>query len=238
MRSPSHSKVAGSPAGTPDAEVDWLERYRDGDAQAFRQLVDQYRDRMLQFFYRLCWDRDRAEDLAQDLFLKLMLGSKRYRPEGRMATFVYRVATNLWIDHYRQQRPRPRMFSYDQALLPDDDGVPMSAQDREPAPALEAENQEQRGTLRRALERLTEPHRLVFELAVYQERPYGEISELLQIPVGTVKSRMHNATLALKELLGAAGNAAGNGERGAANGHAASKADAKAHGPRRAGGGA
>jgi hypothetical protein len=49
---------------------------------------------------------------------------------------------------------------------------------------------------------------------------------------------MHNATLALKELLGAAGNAAGNGERGAANGHAASKADAKAHGPRRAGGGA
>lgn len=238
MRSPSHSKVAGSPAGTPDAEVDWLERYRDGDAQAFRQLVDQYRDRMLQFFYRLCWDRDRAEDLAQDLFLKLMLGSKRYRPEGRMATFVYRVATNLWIDHYRQQRPRPRMFSYDQALLPDDDGVPMSAQDREPAPALEAENQEQRGTLRRALERLTEPHRLVFELAVYQERPYGEISELLQIPVGTVKSRMHNATLALKELLGAAGNAAGNPERGAANGAGAGKADAKAHGPRRAGGGA
>lgn len=224
MRSPSHSKVAGSPAGTPDAEIDWLERYRDGDAQAFRQLVDQYRDRMLQFFYRLCWDRDRAEDLAQDLFLKLMLGSKRYRPEGRMATFVYRVATNLWIDHYRQQRPRPRMFSYDQALLPDDDGgLPMTAQDREPAPATEAEHSEQRSTLRRALERLTEPHRLVFELAVYQERPYGEISELLQIPVGTVKSRMHNATLALKELLGQAG--AGQPDVGN-----------KQHGPRRAGG--
>ena len=58
--------------------------------------------------------------------------------------------------------------------------------------------------MRQALERLTEPHRLVFELAVYQERPYSEISELLCIPVGTVKSRMHNATTALKQLLGAA----------------------------------
>ena len=56
--------------------------------------------------------------------------------------------------------------------------------------------------MRRGLERLTEPHRLVFELAVYQERPYGEISELLRIPVGTVKSRMHNAVNALKEMLG------------------------------------
>ena len=100
------------PAG--DGEVDYLARYRDGDAQAFRQLVDACRDRMLQFFYRLCWDRDRAEDLAQDLFLKLLRGSKRYRPEGRMMTFVYRCATNLWIDHYRQQRPRPRVISYDQ----------------------------------------------------------------------------------------------------------------------------
>jgi len=239
MRTPSHSKAAQA-ASPLDADVDWLERYRDGDAQAFRQLVDQYRDRMLQFFYRLCWDRDRAEDLTQDLFLKLMLGSKRYRPEGRMATFVYRVATNLWIDHYRQQRPRPRMVSYDQALLPDDDGVPMSAQEREPAPAIEAEHNEQRGTLRRALERLTEPHRLVFELAVYQERPYGEISELLQIPVGTVKSRMHNATMALKELLG---QATGGGERAAqpdvGSRQDGGRQDAKwQHGPRRAGGSA
>ena len=57
--------------------------------------------------------------------------------------------------------------------------------------------------MRRALESLTEPHRLVFELAVYQERPYGEISDLLGIPVGTVKSRMHNAVQALKQMLGA-----------------------------------
>jgi len=199
--------VSHIPVGGQKGEVDLLARYRDGDGQAFRQLVDAYRDRMLQFFYRLCWDRDRAEDLAQDLFLKLMLASKRYRPEGRMATFVYRCATNLWIDHYRAQKPRPRLLSYDQVMLPDDD----AASTVEPAgptlsPMQSLVDGEEKAALRRALERLTEPHRLVFELAVYQERPYAEISDLLQIPVGTVKSRMHNAIAALKQALIGAGN--------------------------------
>jgi RNA polymerase sigma-70 factor (ECF subfamily) len=194
----SHDKVPASPTGEPDL----LAAYRDGQPGAFRQLVDLYRDRMLQFFYRLCWDRDRAEDLTQDLFLKLMLGSKRYRPEGRMGTFVYRVATNLWIDHYRQQRPRPRFYSFDQVLHRDEGDAPREYAGEQPSPQEQLADGEERAALRRALERLTEPHRLVFELAVYQERPYGEISELLGIPVGTVKSRMHNATTALKQLLG------------------------------------
>jgi RNA polymerase sigma-70 factor (ECF subfamily) len=188
----------------PDAEpeVDHLARYREGEPNAFRQFVDAWRDRMLQFFYRLCWDRDRAEDLVQELFLKLILASKRYRPEGRMSTFVYRVATNLWIDHYRQQRPRPRFHSFDQVVLPGDD-APSTIEYAGPdvAPPQLLADSEEKAAMRRALERLTEPHRLVFELAVYQERPYGEISELLKIPVGTVKSRMHNAVAALKQML-------------------------------------
>lgn len=193
----------------PDGEVDHLARYRAGDGSAFRQLVDAWRERMLQFFYRLCWDRDRAEDLVQELFLKLLLGSRRYRPEGKLSTFVYRVATNLWIDHYRAQRPRPRFCSYDQVVLPgDDEPRTVDYAGVDPSPAQQLADGEERQSLRRALERLTEPHRLVFELAVYQERPYGEIAELLGIPVGTVKSRMHNAVAALKQLLGASRPAA------------------------------
>jgi len=184
-----------------EVEHDLLARYQAGDAQAFRELVDSYRERMLQFFYRLCWDRDRSEDLTQELFIKLMMGSKRYRPEGRMSTFVYRVATNLWIDHYRAQRPRPRFFSFDQVVHPDDDQAPRQYANDDPSPHDQLQDGEERAAMRRSLERLTEPHRLVFELAVYQERPYGEISELLGIPVGTVKSRMHNAVNALKEML-------------------------------------
>ncbi|MGK0261584.1 MAG: RNA polymerase sigma-70 factor (ECF subfamily) [Planctomycetota bacterium] len=202
-RSPN-SKTAAKHAAAANGDVDLLALYRDGEPQAFRQLVDLYRDRMLQFFYRLCWDRQRSEDLTQDLFLKLMLGSKRYRPEGRMATFVYRVATNLWIDHYRQQRPRPRFYSFDQVVHANDDSAPRQYAGDDPSPHDQLSDGEDRAAMRQGLERLTEPHRLVFELAVYQERPYGEISELLGIPVGTVKSRMHNAVHALKEMLGSA----------------------------------
>lgn len=187
----------------PAADIDYLAAYRAGDRQAFRGLVTAYRDRMVQFFFRLCWDRDKAEDLAQDLFLKLLLRSKRYRPEGKMATFVYRVATNLWIDHYRAMRPRPRFHSIDQVMLPSgDEGPRFEHASNEATPAEKLARLEERDAMRQALENLTEPHRLVFELAVYQERPYAEISELLGIPVGTVKSRMHNAVAALKQRLG------------------------------------
>ena len=75
-------------------------------------------------------------------------------------------------------------------------------------PATNAAEDEEKAKLRRAMESLTAPHRIVFELAVYQERPYAEIGQLLGIPVGTVKSRMHNAVNALKELLGQRGEAA------------------------------
>lgn len=196
------------PAPAPEADVDLLAKYREGDSQAFRQLVELYRDRMVQFFYRLCWDRDRAEDLAQDMFVKLLLCSKRYRPEGRMATFIYRVAKNLWIDEYRKLKPRPKLFSYDQPLLPNADrprGQDYAGDDEAPVDRLQ--DNEERAALRHGLESLSEPHRIVFELAVYQERPYAEIAELLGIPVGTVKSRMHNAVAALRQMLGQGGDA-------------------------------
>lgn len=182
----------------PDRDPDLLLAYRGGDADAFRALVAHYQDRMVQFFYRLCWDRDRAEDLCQDLFLKLMQGCRRYRPEGKLSTFVYRVATNLWIDHYRAQRPHRRLFSLDQPAI---DAPTIDVPGHEPDPSDLAAGDEEKARLRRAMESLTAPHRIVFELAVYQERPYAEIGQLLDIPVGTVKSRMHNAVAALKQLL-------------------------------------
>ncbi len=187
------------PPPKPDAsdETDLLARYRDGDPTAFRQLVQSWQDRLLHFFFRLCWDRDRAEDLTQELFLKLMQASRRYRPEGRLSTYVYRVATNLWIDHYRAQRPQPRLYSIDQAIA----GPAMEPAGPGESPLEHASGEEEKQRLRAALERLTEPHRIVFELAVYQQRPYAEIAELLGIPVGTVKSRMHNTVAALRELL-------------------------------------
>ncbi len=192
-------KVPSLAPSQPPADLgDLLDRFRQGEAAAFDRIVGEYERRLVQFFYRLSWDRGQSEDLTQSLFLKLLRGAQRYRPQGRLSTYIFRIATNLWIDHYRAQRPRKPLYSLDQALLAGFD--PES--DRIPAPPLLAEQDEERRRLRKSLEQLTEPHRLVFELAVYQELPYAQISEVLQIPIGTVKSRMHNSVRALKKILG------------------------------------
>lgn len=197
--------MASSPhSSDPDAAAaeDLLQRFREGDAAAFREIVGEYQGRLVQFFYRLCWDRDRAEDFVQDLFMKLLRGARRYRPEGKLSTFIFRVATNLWIDHYRATRPHPRLYSLDQPILGGDATLRSVAPPAdEPGPIDRAIDDEERARLRAALDSLTEPHRLVFELAVYQQMPYAEIGQVLNIPIGTVKSRMHNSVKALKGIL-------------------------------------
>ncbi len=176
---------------------DLLERFRCGEVDAFEDIVGRYQTRLVQFFYRLSWDRDQAEDLTQGLFIKLLRGADRYRPQGRLSTFIFKVATNLWIDHYRSRRSRQPLYSLDQALLAGFD----PAAEGGVMPSDQAEMNEEREQLRQSLEQLTEPHRLVFELAVYQQLPYAQIGEVLEIPIGTVKSRMHNSVRALKKIL-------------------------------------
>ena len=194
----SRPKTLANPKGYPERDrpgTDLLVRFREGDGDAFREIVGAYQERLVQFFYRLCWDLDRAEDFTQELFMKLLRGARRYRPQGRLTTFIYRVATNLWIDHYRSMRPQPRLYSLDQAVHTSDSDTAVEE------PEDVAIRKERKQSLRRALESLTQPHRLVFELAVYQELPYAQVGQVLGIPVGTVKSRMHNSVRAIRELL-------------------------------------
>ena len=188
---------------TANEAADLLAAFRDGDPTAFQAIVGAFQLRLVQFFYRLCWDRDRAEDFTQDLFLKLLRGSRNYRPEGKLGTFIFRVATNLWIDHYRASRPQPRMFSLDQVLVEGEMPLAAHAPCEGQSPLQRVVADEERAHLRHAVESLTEPHRIVFELAVFQQLAYAEIGDVLGIPVGTVKSRMHNSVHVLKQMLGA-----------------------------------
>jgi RNA polymerase sigma-70 factor (ECF subfamily) len=194
-----------------------LQRFRDGDRAAFDEIVGKFRGPLEHFFYRLCWDRGRSEDLAQEVFLRILRGSRTYVAQGKLSTFLFRVATNLWIDNYRSSRPRPRMYSIDQPILSsaEESTGAESLAAKADQPVDVASDKEEKLRLRKALERLTEPHRLVFELAVYQELPYEQIAATLSIPVGTVKSRMHNTVRFLRRLL--AGDEANGGQQGHAS---------------------
>ena len=163
-----HSDPA--PSARDEGLRDLLVRFRDGDGNAFQEIVGEYQGRLVQFFYRLCWDRDRSEDFVQELFMKLLRGARKYRPEGKLSTFIFRCATNLWIDYYRSTRPQPRLYSLDQPMR----DVGSAAPSADTSPVESAIEGEEKVRLRQALERLTEPHRLVFELAVYQQMPYAQ----------------------------------------------------------------
>jgi len=211
MTPPAHPATDTSTAAEPEFEArDMLARFRDGERQAFDEIVGAFHARLVRFFYRLCWDQDRAEDLTQDLFLKLLRGAQSYLPQGRLQTFIFRVATNLWIDHYRAQKPRGRLYSLDQAMLqgePELSHAQRAGTDTDDTRAMDQLiHKEERERLRHALCCLTEPHRLVFELAIYQQLPYAEIGRVLDIPVGTVKSRMHNCVRALRREVRSKGS--------------------------------
>ena len=149
------------------------------------------------FFLRLGASKSEAEDLVQDLFLKLFSQAHRYQARERFAAFAFRVARNAWIDRTRRQRG--------------DSGTPQAFSDGEheaasppPDPLESLARGEEKQRFDRALRALSEGHRMVVELGVIQELPYSEIASLLGIPVGTVKSRMFHAVRKLREAVGSA----------------------------------
>ncbi len=187
-------------------KADWsnspdpLAALQAGDLSPFERFVQIESSTFIGYFRRLGAGLDEAEDLTQELFLRLYRHAHRYRPGARFEAFCFRIARNAWIDFERRRAVRPRAA----AGLEEEGGedlTHLSADDRQVAPDQVAELRDEAARLRAGLAGLSAGHREVFELAVVQERPYPEISELLGIPVGTVKSRMHVAVKRLRAFL-------------------------------------
>jgi RNA polymerase sigma-70 factor (ECF subfamily) len=181
---------------------DLLQRFRDGDQDAFHEIVVRYQVSLIRFFVRLCWDRAQAEDLTQEVFLRVLRGSATYVTKGRLSNYLLRIATNLWIDTYRARQNVRQVHSLnlvasDPAAQAEIAALVASG----PGPELAACDVEQTERLKAALATLGEHHRLVFDLAAFQGLPYERIAKVLGIPVGTVKSRMHSAVRSLRKIL-------------------------------------
>ena len=166
----------------PD-DFELMRRVRAGDQSAFAALVRRHQAALVNFFRRMGVIND-AEDLAQDTFVRLFRYRTRYRPTARLTTFLYRMAAQVHLDHVRKIKRRKEL------QLPADD-----APGGLPAPDGRAED------LAAAVARLPEPMRQVLVMRVFQGLDNARIAEVLDIPVGTVKSRMFNALRALRALL-------------------------------------
>lgn len=176
---------------------DLLVRFQAGDADAFDQLVHEMAPRLKGYFLRLGAQSSTAEDLTQHVFLRVFQSSDRYKPAGRLDAYLLRIAHNLWIDSRRRKRP---------VLVGDD--LPDAA-DPALGPLDQANLQDRADILRAALDQLDEPVRELLELAVLQRLPYQEVSEILEIPVGTVKSRVYYSLRKLRDQLATFGEQEG-----------------------------
>ncbi|MEW6744876.1 MAG: sigma-70 family RNA polymerase sigma factor [Planctomycetota bacterium] len=185
-----------------DAEL--MERVRDGDMEAFGLLVARYEAKLLQLFHRWAGDRSQAEDCTQEVFVKLYRCRHRYSPAASFRTFLYTIATNHWIDLYRQRKVRPAECSLEAPAF-SRDGRTVSLReilsDDSPTPAQHLQARELAAWLERAVGRMSREHRDVWILAQEQGLRYAEVAEILRIPIGTVKSRMHAATHFLRRLM-------------------------------------
>lgn len=180
-----------------------MQRFVAGDESAFRLLVERHRAHLVNFLYRLVWDKDLAEDMAQDVFCKLVVRREQFKAEsGSFKTYMFRIAKNLWIDKCRKDGRRPRELSLS---LPGDgeDAPPFSDRvvDRYRTPRTAFEKSEVMEAIQQAIRALPEDQQMVFNLSEGQGLKYTEIATVLDIPLGTVKSRLHLAVKKLRNAL-------------------------------------
>ncbi len=179
----------------PDAEL--VERWQAGDEAAFETLVRSHERRVYGLLMRMLGNRDDALDVAQETFLSLHRHGHRFRREARFSTFIYRVAANAALN---RRRSLGRKRAREQALARRQEAGfdrPQSPRDPETA-AVGVEAQER---VQQALLELPDDLRMTLVLYDLEGQSYGEIAQALQIPEGTVKSRIHRARNALREHL-------------------------------------
>lgn len=176
-----------------------MTRFRDGNAAAFDVLMRRHERGVLALIDRSVHDRDRAQDLTQDVFMRVLRTADRWQPNAKFSTWLYTIARNLCIDESRRKKLRP-VATLD-APVGDDTGTThrdQLADANARSGAVNSARGQFLNTLFAALEKLPEEQREVFVLRVIDGMKFVEIAELHGISENTVKSRMRYATAALR----------------------------------------
>jgi RNA polymerase sigma-70 factor (ECF subfamily) len=181
-----------------------VQRSREGDMRAYGTLIAKYQDRIYNLIYRMCGRAADAEELTQDTFLKALERIDQFRGHSKFYTWLFRIAANLTISH-RRRAGRIRFHSmtgpeeYDEAQS--DALTAGIATRRQPGPDRSAISSETTRRIMQAMDELEDEFRIVVALRDIEEMDYAGIAEVLDLPVGTVKSRLHRARCLLKDKL-------------------------------------
>jgi len=159
-----------------------------GDRQSFGELVCRHQKGVVGVIYRMCGDARLAEDAAQEAFVRVWQNLNSYKPQYAFRSWLYRIAVNAALDTLRRERPAAEIES-----------LPLT--DKSPSPEQAAETGQRAARVRQAVARLSEPLRVALVLREYEELSYQEIAAVLDIPLGTVMSRLNTARAQLRREL-------------------------------------
>lgn len=202
MSKPQETGFVVERSGGGEQPVDLLvEAFRKGTPGAFDAIVTAHQDRVYAFCARMLSDRDEALDAAQEVFLSAYRNLDRFRGEAALSTWLLRIATNQCLNRIRRRSSLARK----ETRFPEPDDLrdpPFQPPGREEdRPDRMVENREIGKILEEALGRLEEDTRLLVLLSDVEGFSYEEISEAVGVPLGTVKSRLHRARMALRKML-------------------------------------
>ena len=183
-------------------EQQWVDAARQGDQSAFEQLVKLYEKRVLALTTRMCKNPADAEEAAQEAFLSAWQGLPFFRGDASFSTWLYRLASNACVDLLRREG---RLQNAAGPSLNDEEAQ-LEVPDTAPSPQERAEQAELREQIEAGLQALTPDHRQVLILREMHQLSYDEIAQVLDVDVGTVKSRINRGRKQLRNFLLRSGN--------------------------------
>jgi len=172
--------------------------FQNGDRDAFNHIVNRYKDKLTNFLYRFTYVIDAAQDLAQDTLLKVYINKDSYKQIAKFSTWIYTIASNLAKTELRKIKRRKTFTISD---LSTDDREFVIHRSDEDSFENEEDNSVSGKILEKCLDELDNEFKNIIILRDIQELSYDEISKILQIPLGTVKSRINRGRFKLKDLL-------------------------------------
>lgn len=178
-------------------------RYRDGDKDAFEMLYRRYEKPLLDFIYRMVMDISDAESLCQEAFYRVVKSRKRYKATALFKTWLFQIAINLCRDRLRRMKHRLHVSLSAPMMSHNDGGIELQDRISDPAPGVPAnlESAQLESLIKAAIASLPEEEHLVVVMKEYQGMPYSEIAEVMDCPIGTLKSHNHRAHQKLKKIL-------------------------------------
>lgn len=179
-------------------EKELIDRLSKGDMPAFRELVEAYKKKMYYFALDMVGDPADAEDISQEVFLKVFRGFKTFKRDAKLSSWLYRIAYNASIDHLRRKSLAPEAVE-DETL--DVASAGFSEPPASTDPARTAESRLLGARVEKALQKVSERERTVFVLRHYNDLMLNEIAETMQISMGSVKSYLFRCLWKLKKEL-------------------------------------